>query len=122
MILFYRQFFMLHSKKSILQVKIQRLRNNCRHVRLSSHFCAENLKKNLEQVQDEHWGLEFSHIQAQCSGENCCKMVGAIGRPHCGCMGSAYCGPIACPCQKLISAETLFSGLGIGNGASSQLN
>ena len=31
-ILFYRQFFMLHPKKSILQVKIQRLRNNCRHV------------------------------------------------------------------------------------------
>ena len=31
-ILFYRQLFMLHPKKSIVQVKIQRLRNNCRHV------------------------------------------------------------------------------------------
>ena len=95
MILFYRQFFMLHSKKSILQVKIQRLRNNCRHVRFLKPFLRWKFKKNLKQVQDERWGLEFLHIQAQYSGESCCKMVGAIGRPHWGCMGSACCGPIA---------------------------
>ena len=95
MILFYRQFFMLHSKKSILQVKIQRLRNNCRHVRFLKPFLRWKLKKNLKRVQDERWGLEFLHIQAQYSGESCCKMVGAIARPHWGCMGSACCGPIA---------------------------
>ena len=95
MILFYRQFFMLHSKKSILQVKIQRLKGNCRHVRFLKPFLRWKFKKNLKRVQDKRWGLVFLHIQAQCSGVSCCKMVGAIGRPHWGCMGPACYGPIA---------------------------
>ena len=102
MILFYRQFFLLHSKKSILQVEIQRLRNNCRHVRFLKPFLRWKFKKKLKQVQDERWGLEFLHIQAQYSGESCCKMVWAIGRPHWGCMGSAClwanCTTQSCTC------------------------
>ena len=46
MILFYRQFFMLHPKKSIAQVKIQKLRGNCRHVLALKPFLRWKSKKN----------------------------------------------------------------------------
>ena len=88
----------------------------------SNYFCTENLIKILKQVQDERWGLEFSHTQAQCGDESCYKIVGRESLPCCAYMLCACCGPIFKRCQKLISAETLFSGLGIGNGASPQIN
>ena len=97
MILFYRQFFMLHSKKSILQVKIQRLRNNCRHVPFLKPFLRWNLKKNLKRVQDERWGLEFSHTQAQRASEGPHNVVGHETPLACTCAFSAGFGQFAPP-------------------------
>ena len=97
MTLLYRQFFMLHPKKSILQVKIQRLRNNCRHVLLSKPFLRYKLKKNLLQVQDDRWGLEFSHTQAQRASEGQHKMVGHETPLPCICAFLAGFGHFAPP-------------------------
>ena len=97
MILFYRQFFMLHSKKSILQVKIQRLRNNCRHVLLPKPFLRYKLKKNLLQVQDDRWGLEFSHTQAQRASESQHNVVGHETPLACTCAFPAGFGQFAPP-------------------------
>ena len=65
MILFYRQFFLLHSKKSILQVKIQRLRNNCRHVPSFKPFLRWKSKKKSK--TGAGWALGpwvFAHTRA----------------------------------------------------------
>ena len=107
MIFFYRQFFMLHSKKSILQVKIQRLRNNCRHVRFLKPFLRWKLEKNLKRVQDGRWGLEFSHIQAQCSGESCCQMVGHKFKAACICINLAIFGCF-CPWKPACASFGVF--------------
>ena len=67
MILFYRQFFMLHSKKSILQVKIQRLRNYCRHVPSLKPFLRWKLKKKSK--TGARWSLRpwvFAYTSATC--------------------------------------------------------
>ena len=58
-VVFYRQFLMLHPKKSILPIKTQNLRRSCRHVTLFKPFCAENVIKILKRAQDERWALEF---------------------------------------------------------------
>ena len=63
--LLYKQFFMLHSKKSILQVKIQRLRNNCRHVPSFKPFLRWKSKKKSK--TGARWALEpwvFAHTSA----------------------------------------------------------
>ena len=99
---------MLHPKKSILQLKIQRLRNNCRHVPPSSYFCAENPIKILKQVQDERWGLEFSHTPAQCGDESCYKIVGRESLPCCAYMFCACCGPIFTTQNSLVPIWAVF--------------
>ena len=99
---------MLHPRKSILQLKIQRLRNNCRHVPPSSYFCAENPIKILKQVQDERWGLEFSHTQAQCGDESPYQIVGQEGLPCCAYMLCACCGPIFTTQNSLVPIWAVF--------------
>ena len=68
----------------------------------SSNFCAENLRKNLKRVQDERWGLEFSHTLAQCGGESCYKIVGRESLPCCAYMFCACCGPISTTQNNLV--------------------
>ena len=65
MILFHRHFFMLHSKKLVLQVKIQRLRNNCRHVTSFKPFLRWKSKKKSK--TGAGWALRpwvFAHTRA----------------------------------------------------------
>ena len=59
-----------------------------------SHFCVENLRKNLKRVQDERWGLEFSHTQAQCGDDNCYKIAGHESLPDCAYMFFACSEPV----------------------------
>ena len=74
----------------------------------SSHFCAENLRKNLKRVQDERWGLEFSHTQAQCGDESCYKIVGRESLPCCAYMLCACCGPIFTTQNSLVPIWAVF--------------
>ena len=74
----------------------------------SSHFCAENLRKNLKRVQDERWGLEFSHTLAQCGDESCYKIVGRESLPCCAYMFCACCGPIFTTQNSLVPIWAVF--------------
>ena len=59
-----------------------------------SHFCVENLRKNLKRVQDDRWGLEFSHTQAQCGDENCLwGLPGGWPKPKLGPSGHGCMAP-----------------------------
>ena len=74
----------------------------------SNYFCTENLMKILKQVQDERWGLEFSHTQAQCGDESCYKIVGRESLPCCAYMLCACCGPIFTTQNSLVPIWAVF--------------
>ena len=74
----------------------------------ASNFCAENLRKNLKRVQNERWGLEFSHTLAQCGDESCYKIVGRESLPCCAYMFCACCGPIFTTQNSLVPIWAVF--------------
>ena len=55
------------------------------------------IKKNLKQVQDDRWGLEFSHTQAQRASEGQHNVVGHEAPLACTCAFPAGFGQFAPP-------------------------
>ena len=59
-------------------------------------------------MQDERWGLEFSHTQAQCGDESPYQIVGQEGLPCCAYMLCACCGPIFTTQNSLVPIWAVF--------------